>query len=277
NEAGYNGPSSSYDAEFNSTLYLYNSSPSIRSQQLLYSSQMSNVDLNFTITTDLPSDRPEFLNMTDRGSVHQDLINYIVSSGRTIQDSINAVNYFMKNGGEITNEYLVNEGRTLSIQRMSTTDFRAVADGQGGEINTSNKGSTILGKVVEDFWKYQQAGSRSPITCSKRCGKRTCTIQITPPEYKWVLFSTREIPLNAGDKDYITALTSVSWLQTKYGHMGFGEDFWENLPSSGDPNWVELSDKNLALSMKLYTPPDEFNADFIVYSPDNNDPLNSRL
>src|SRR5690606_16113276 len=39
NEAGYNGPSSSYDAEFNSTLYLYNSSPSIRSQQLLYSSQ----------------------------------------------------------------------------------------------------------------------------------------------------------------------------------------------------------------------------------------------
>ncbi|MGE3278626.1 MAG: hypothetical protein AB7J40_02390 [Candidatus Altimarinota bacterium] len=277
NEAGYNGPSSTYDAPFNSTLYLYNSSSSIRFQQLLSSSQMSNVDLNFTITTDLPSDRPEFLSTTGRGSDHQDLINYQVSSGRVIQDGINAVNYFMKNGGEIIDGYLLDDGRNISTQLMSTSDFRAVADGLGGEINTSNSGSSTLGKVFEDTWMYQQVGNRPPITCSRRCGKSTCYYYPTPPEYKWVLFSSRVIPLVTTDKDYITTLTSVAWLQTKNGHMGFGEDFWDIIPSSGNPNWVQLSDRSLATEMKLYTPPNEHNADFIIYSPHKSDPLKSKL
>lgn len=277
NEVGFNGPSSTYDAPFSSTLYLYNSSSAIRSQQLLYSSQMSNVDLNFAITTDLPSMRPEFLSTTGRGSVHQDRINYGVSSGRSVVDGINAVNYFMRHGGEIIDGYLLDEGRTISTQPMPISEFRAVADGQGGEINTSNQGSSIQGVISEDLWLYQQAGTRPPITCSKRCGKRTCTRQVVPPEYKWILFSSRQIPLVASDKDYITALTSVAWLQTKYGHIGFGEDFWNTTPTIGNPNWVQLSDRSLATEMKFYTPPNEYNADFIIYSPDQSDPLRSKL
>jgi uncharacterized repeat protein (TIGR01451 family) len=277
NQAGYNGPSSSYDAQFNSMMYLYNSSSAIRSQQLLYASQMSNVDLNFTIITDLPDQRPEFLNTTGRGTDHQDLINYKITSSRIVSDGVNAANYFMRNGGEIIDGYLVNEGRTISLQLMPTTDFRSVEDGLGGEINTSNQGSTIQGSITEDLWIYQNVGYRPSITCSRRCGKSTCYYYPTPPEYKWVLLSSRSISLIASDKDYITSLTSVAWLQTKNGHIGFGTPLWKSSPLAGDPNWVSLTDRTIASEMKFYTPPNEYNADFIVYSTDNADPLRSKL
>ena len=87
----------------------------------------------------------------------------------------------------------------------------------------------------------------------------------------------RNIPQIASDKDYITVLTSVAWLQTKYGNLGFGTNFWQTTPSSGDPNLVNLGDKIVPTEMKFYTPPNEYNADLFIYSPDGNDPLLSRL
>ena len=79
--------------------------------------------------------------------------------------------------------------------------------------------------------------------------------------------------------DFIDSRTSVAWLQTRFGHMGFGtSNFWKDPPSKeGDPNLVKLDDKTVPVKRLDYSPPGQSNADFFVMSPDGNDIMTSRM
>lgn len=272
-----------YDAPWNTQMITYNASLTLPNELTSYRS-ITQDNITFTVTTDLPSSRPELINNGPRlPNTHQDIFTYTVPTS-IVRDGISAVNYFMKNGGEIEQGILKSQELVLNPQAIFTTDIRAVADGQPspenskGVITSKNVGKigTTQRTITKDVWSYRYTGKTiKRITCS--CGRGGCSYQ-NVPEYNWFKSAPQSIDVfSAEDKDYITVLTSVAWLQTKYGNLGFGTNFWQTIPETGDPNLVNLGDINIPTTMKFYTPPNEYNADLFIYSSDGGDPLLSRL
>lgn len=268
---GYRGSPQTYEASPGSSVRIYQSDQSV-GQPISFNSLRSE-SVSFSITSQLPDTRPEMINSA---GANPDVINYTISPGPIVEDGINAINFFMKEGGRLlkTNGYTLRSenGRTISSSALARSSIRAIKDGNGGEIETTNRSEPIR----EDIWTYQESGRRNQrVTCSKPCGRFTCYSSFNPPEFRWFYSGASSTPiLEASDKDYISVLTSVAWLKTKNGHVGIGTPFWSG---SGDPNAVDLGDAVVNSQMKFYTPPNEFNSDMLIYSHSGNDPLKSRL
>lgn len=250
-----------YDATFNASTIAYNSL--FRYQQLTSFDQLRSGDVTFHIVTNLPQGRPEFI--LDGMSPSQHHFTYTLSG---TDRSNRGINPFMKEGG-------VRESPTLV-----KTPPRAVKDGVAGEVETTNWAESLLGreKVSEDYWSYQQTSFRiDPVRCTSCTNYGCYRYPAYVPIYRWVMTHSVEIPLVSTDRDYVTALTSVAWLQTKNGHMGFGSPLWETDPVTGDPNWVNLGDTAVPSLMKWYSPPGESNADLYILHTGDHDPLESGL
>jgi hypothetical protein len=251
-----------YDASFNANSIVYNSTQ--RHSSLRSFDQIRSADVDFQITTLVPSERPELL--VDPGeNDYQDQFEYRFSGS---DRSSRGLNGFMNGGG------------TISSSELENTSLRAVKDGVAGKIETSNTALTTQGSgfVSEDYWLYAMTGYRMDWWRCTRCTGNGCyRYPAYVPIYKWKLTSSNPIPMLAHDQDYVTVLTSVAWLQTKNGHVGFGSPLWETGPNTGDPNWVDLGDKLIPSAMKWHTPPNESNADLLVLHTGAQDPVQSGL
>jgi hypothetical protein len=277
----YYGGTKTYEAPASAWFTIYKQYPS---PSTLYDSYVSLKEplaiLTLQVSTDVPQGRPKFKNLSGRGSDEQDVFTVTIRAASNINDGvkngIDALNYFMLHGGESKNGPLKNGSILLTQDQTPNTLISAVKDGQAdanaGKIETENSFT-----VVEEIWSFAYQGKLDTLSCwiegCDNCG----SFPIPISTYKWQRVSQRTLKLEASDRDYITALTSVAWLQTKNGNLGFGEAFWNSVPGNGDPNFVQLSDRTISTEMKFYTPPGEYNADFIIYSPENSDPLLSRI
>jgi hypothetical protein len=251
-----------YDASFNAYSYLYNSTN--RNAALGSYEALASADVNFLISTTSPSDRPELV--LDPGSNHYTHQFQYTFKGK--ERGSKGLNGFMKQGG------------TIRPEELEQTKLRAVADGVAGRIRTENTALTDISsaQIKEDFWNYVRTSTRiDPFRCT-RCTSHGCyKYPAFVPIYRWKLISGRNVPMKSSDQDFVTVLTSVAWLQTKHGHVGFGSPLWESDPGNGDPNWVQLGEQALPSLMKWYTPPDQSNADLLVLHSGQSDPVQSGL
>lgn len=267
-------PVQRYDAPFNAQLLVYRQTPSEESVVDSFT-QIPQEDVSFVITTDLPQDRPRFENLSGRGSIEQDRLIYTLSADRTLDSEMNAVNHFFIRGGETQDHYLWQEDLRLVSGYLSDTLMKASRDGQ---VNGANIITTNEVMAVEELWMYLRFDRQGPaITCLYRCGKSICSDFIMAPQYRWVKIGIQDIVLKDQDQERIQALSSVAWLQTKYGHLGFGEQVWSQEPAIGDPNSVALEDELVSSWMKWYLPPDQHHSDFLVTLPQRKSLISSRL
>ncbi len=251
-----------YDASFNASTILYNSEN--RQSELSTFEDLESADLEFQITSLSPKDRPELLVLSGiNDHTHQFSFPFL----GTRRDS-RGLNGFMKQGG------------TIFSSELEKTVLRAVRDGVAGQISTTNQVLSNAGaaQIREDQWRYSRTGTRiDPVRCTRCTSKGCFRYPAVAPIYHWKISQDRLIPLISNDQDYATVLTSVAWLQTKNGHLGFGSPIWASDPGTGDPNWVNLGDKLLPSAMKWYTPPNQSNADLLVLHSGNQDPVESGL
>lgn len=249
-----------YDASFNAYTYAYNSEkPQLNRSHF---EDITSADLSFEVVTDSPETRPEFV--TEEGE-HQSRFRFTFSGNTSAQWSVNR---FLQQGG------------TVPSQNLPTTTLFAKKDGTAGIVSSSNEAITPFGKkeVREDLWQYVQTDQRRDRNRCLRCTTKRCYYyDAIVPIYEWKVVSDKPIPLFNQDQEYIHALNSVAWLQTKNGHLGTGSSPWFEDPQLGDPNFVQLEDGTISDLMKWYTPPDEQHADLIVSSPGNGTPLLSNL
>ncbi len=208
---------------------------------------------SFAISLKLPESRPELV-VEGSSSAHELSFSYPMNAAD--------LQAFISKGGNISKENLAQQS------------LRAVGDGVLGKVSATN---TI--NLREDLWEYKVVSSYRKVCVVSKPGESGAKFQdIFVPIYAWVGTPQRNFMLEASDTENISVLSSVAWVQTKFGNLGIGKFPWteDGLPS-GSPNEVDLGDSIVASLMKWYTPPEESHADLFTFSQKGENILNSGL
>ncbi|MDF2379368.1 MAG: hypothetical protein P1V18_04065 [Candidatus Gracilibacteria bacterium] len=272
-----------YETRDGNTLILYRTNQSTSDDIFSSFSGMPKESLQFDIVSTLPSTRPA---MKTRSGQNTETLSYtlgpsIVTGPDSGQENLTEFHLFMMYGGEIVDNFLEINGTKTASMKLNNTEMFAYKDGEtdssaNGVISTTNTSQEIF----EERWVFRELPKifnniQGSIQCEKSCPGDYCQTRSAPVyPLRWQLLSPSKIVLTDTDKDYITALSSVAWLKTRNGNIGFGGNAWS---AAGTPNKVDLGDKSFDIEMKLYTPPLETNSDFLIYAPDNTVNLKSRL
>lgn len=246
-----------YPHHWDAQVYAYNSSGASGCVDLALC-EIKSGNINFSISTTLPSDRPSLV--FPNGS-HTKTEPYTHKDG----------------DGNIVNRYM-SEGGIIIIPPNFTLAW-AIEDGAVGSSE-----SFVSAIVTEDLWQYRDSGEEESIgSCS--CGEE-CSYTVYKPIYKWEKVSSTNIsPMQEGDDDtaQISVYSSTAWLKTEGGHVGTNgaiinnetEANYVNLEFGGgiymNSNEYIYDPDRILTPTNTYTKFGETNSDYMIFANQGNE------
>jgi len=208
----------------------------------------------FNIETKLPNNAPEF-RFTENSKASTQTRGATGDSAKqtTIHEHGNpyTVNSYMKNGST----FIVPE---------PLTEIRAVENGGAGIVTTE-----VSAVVSEDKWQYVNTYNEE-CTYYYLCGESTCFAKVNVPHYSWQRTSVNiYLPSVSGAKALaqtnIDVYTSTAWLKTEKGHIGTNDQLTNRDTPANHVDLGMTPFRDHLTPSYLYTPPNEFNAEYMVF------------
>ncbi|QQR83369.1 hypothetical protein IPJ72_06250 [Candidatus Peregrinibacteria bacterium] len=146
---------------------------------------------------------------------------------------------------------------------------RATQNGALGTVKTS-----IRLDAVEKKWRFEPDGTTARV-CQIPGGKGASS-PYSIPRYRWQLVgSPQTITLQDEAQTHITVYTSTAWLKTERGHVATN-DAWTNRQNQANQVSLGLEQYSYYTDSATYSPPGEYNGDYMIFGKNGTDAMTSR-